>query len=305
MNKLSQLIKHAETFEGRWKLTPDHKLVYRKRGKAEQAALTGTLVAGEAGALVIAVTARGGVGKTVAGTARLSGRWELDKKNRITFYVERGSQRYDRLTFQGAWELNDHHEVVYAYKTRETLKGGRNNKRRARQTTQKLTFKGFWDIAEDNRLTYLVEGDTESAFRVRGTFETKSLRAKTGALRYQAGIEYRTARGARKRVKRTLTLFGKWKLSRDLALSFEVEYSGGRKAPITLGADFKLPWREGPAAAALPDKISIDLKNRSGRPLGIELVLTKDFLKGKVKTFLRLARSTRESAVEVGVSGEW
>ncbi len=301
---LRRLMQDLDTRKGRWKLTGSHEISYRETGARKSAALKGTLVAAEPGALVIAVSTREDAERSVTGTVKLSGRWELDNKNRINFYVRRELQKPDKLVFQGAWEVNRNHEVVYTYRTREVLRGRGKNRKLTRASEGKLVFKGRWEITEKNYLTYLLEGKDDSAFRVRGTFETQSIRAKAGAIRYRAGIEYRTSRGAEKRVLRTITLLGKWKLSRALALFFEIEYARGRRSQITVGADLA-PSEAGWQSPMLPEKISVRLKSLSGKSLGIELVLTKDFFSGDVQTFLRFVRSLEASSLEAGLAVAW
>ncbi len=312
--KLSDLIQDIETREGKWKLNDDHTVTFRERGRDKEAVLTASLVAAEPGALVLSSTVKEDETRTVTGILKLEGEWALDAKNRITFTVKHdlGPGTGGKLTFKGAWEVNDNHEIIYTFETRETIEGSGRKRRRTRKIASELVFKGHWDISAKNRLTYLLGaesasstgGESASAFRFRGTFETTSILAKEGEIRYQLGAEGKTARSARGKLTKTITLFGKWKLSRDLALDFELECADGRKPVITFNAVLAVPEIEG-WSGVLPDEISVGLKNRSGEPLGLELVLTKDFFGGDAKTFLRFARTADESAVEAGVKVEW
>lgn len=364
--KLSDLIKEAETFEGKWELSPEHEVVYRERrrqagdlrlesgandgraGYEREATIKGSLVAAEPDALVISVTtqeeldpnpqrigtasARAGrsrpIRRVVTGLVKLSGKWELDDKNRITFCIKRGLAKYDKLTFQGAWEINDNFQVTYAFEARPVLEGSGKlgKRRRVTKVSQELLFEGRWDISEKNRLTYLIGIDSESAFRFRGAFEgsaqpqwlgtasaktrrsrpIRSILAKKGEIRYQAGIEYKTSRGTRKRMKQAIILFGKWKFSDDMALSFEIEYADGRRSEIRLGAELSLSKIQGSGLRRLlPGEVSVGLVSSEGKPLGVELVLTKDLFDGNAKSFVRFQRSLRETAVEAGITIPW
>ncbi|MDP3920337.1 MAG: hypothetical protein Q8R76_05980 [Candidatus Omnitrophota bacterium] len=276
--KLSELISEHETAKGRWVLTGDHEVYYRERRGKKEAVIKGALVAAQPDALVISVTVRESEKRTVTGLVNLAGKWELDSKNRITFLVRRGSARGDKLRFQGAWEVNKHHEVIYTYE--------------ARAARHQLVFKGHWDITAKNRLTYVLGTGSEAAFRFRGTFQSASLGAKAGEIRYQAGIEFQSKRGAWKRISRTIILFGKWKLSRALALDFEITYAGGRRSSIAVGA-------------VLADKFTVRLLSKSGAPLGLELTLTKDFFRGRAKAFSRFSRTATAQALEAGVTIPW
>ena len=334
--KLSDLQKEAESFDGKWELSPEHEIFYReRRGGDKEATIKGSLVAAEPDALVVSVSvqedadpnpqrvgtasARAGrsrpIRRTVTGLVKLSGKWELDDKNRITFSVKRGLDRYDKLTFQGAWEINDNFQVTYSFESKQVLEGSGKRRRRVTKVTQELVFEGLWDLSDKHRLTYLMGFEAAcppeqcggmSAFRFRGTFETSSILAKEGEIRYQVGIEYRTSRGAKKQRTQTITLFGKWKLSDDLGISFEIECADGRRSEIRVGTDLSLKGLEGPGLRRLlPDEISVNLVSSSGKPLGIELVLTKDLFEGNAQVFVRFRESLLESAVETGITIPW
>ena len=131
----------------------------------------------------------------------------------------------------------------------------------------------------------------DSAFRFRGAFQTDSIRQKQGSLRYQLGLQ---AEG--KERLQTMTLFGKWKLSRDLSLEFEVPYSGGFRRAISFGAAYAWDRRT---------SVSARLTTPGGGPLGVELSLHREFLKGRGETFVRLRRSLEETAAEAGARVRW
>jgi len=289
--KLADLTRKIETTQGKWKLTPHHELILRRRGKAKQAEVPGSLVAAEPEALVISVTVKEDEKRYVTGLVKLKGRWKLDSKNRMTFLVKRPTGKYDKLTFQGAWKVNLNHEVVYQYETQRVLRGRGKKRRLETRSLQELVFKGHWEITKKNRLTYQLGGDSASAFHFRGTFQTTSMVAKKGEIRYQYGIEIE------KKVRtKTLILFGKWKFSRKLGLHLDVEYKNGQKHSITFGGDYHL---------SKDKKIEVNLKGKKGQKLGVELVFTKDFLQKDGQAFIRLMKSTDESRIEGGLRFRW
>ena len=312
--KFSTLQREIETLKGKWKLSPNHELTYKTRSKgkgprSQQATLKASIVAAEPEALVIAVTTKQDSHRTVTGSVKLSGKWQLDSKNRITFFVKRGSRKQDKLTFQGMWEVNKRNEIVYTYTSPQWP--GTASSRARRSGASRLTFRGKWDISGKHCLTYALAGSSRSIFRVRGTFQTKNIIAKKGEIRYQAGIEYKTNRGNLKRIKRTITLFGKWKLSRNFTLTFEIQYAGHRKSQLRFGTQLRRPgFRSNHPLLkpglrrVLPDTISVDLIAKNGRPLGIEVVLTKEFFKN-AQGFARFLRSAKETKGELGITIPW
>ena len=299
--KLADLQNGIEGLDCKLELTPENEVVYREQGGDKKAVFTGSLVAAEPDLLVISVAVQEDEKHTVTGSVKLSGKWELDEKNRITFSVKRGLDRYDKLTFQGAWEVNDNFQVTYSFETNTQPQHSGSSQQIVKQ---ELVFEGHWDISEKNCLTYLIGVDSESSFRFRGTFETKSILAKEGEICYQVGVEYELKTGECKSVTQTITLFGKWKLSDDLALSFELECTDGRKASISVGVELDLEKFKG-GCPLLPDKVTVNLTSSEGDPLGVEIVLTKDLFEGNVQTFVRFRESLKETAVEAGITIPW
>jgi len=205
----------------------------------------------------------------------LRGRWQADSRNRLNFLVERSKGQEDRLVFQGGWELDEADEISYRYQP----------------NLQTLRFQGQWDLSDSTRLTYVLDESSDSTFRFRGAFQTPSVLAKEGELRYQIGLEVE----GKKRFN-VVTLFGKWKLSRDLALDFELATGGASSRTIHFGATYQVDS---------DDALSAQLTTREGKPLGVEVILTRDFLKGQGQAFMRLVKSLEETAVEGGVRFRW
>ena len=186
------------------------------------------------------------------------------------------------LTLTGEWELNDRHEIVYTY-SRKQLKTKTTD-------VQELVFKGYWDIPGSYRLTYYVGGDSNNAFAFKGAFETVSVRAKEGELRYQIGVQVKGQR----RLK-TIGLFGRWKVSKDLSLDFEYD-CGEAKRTITFGGEYQLR----------DDRtVAVNLKHTSGKGLGVELILQQDIFGKDGQSFVRLQKSLEDTRVEAGMKFRW
>jgi len=282
LTSLNQLIHAGDVVDGAWELTPRHQVRYRRRGGDETVVLMGDFVAAEATGLMIQVTGQQTGGDLVGHTVTLRGRWEADDRNRLAFLVEREGGRHDRLTLGGAWAVGPRHEIVYRYQRHEDA---------VRRAVQTVTFHGAWDLTQARRLTYVLDADSDSAFRFRGAFQTPSVLAKTGEIRYQLGIEVE----GRRRVQ-TVTLFGKWKLSRDLGLAFEIPYADGEPRTMTFGATYRLAARQ---------TIAATLKAPDGKPVGLEVLLTREFLRGQGEAFVRLRRALGETTLEAGLRFPW
>jgi hypothetical protein len=283
LTSLNNLEEKGERVEGVWKLGENHELVYREGEGKREARLKGTLVAVERGALVFSATVKEDEKRSTTGLFKLTGDWRVDSKNRILFEVEKAAGKKDRLVFQGQWELGPNYEIIYSY--------GQTRLKTKTKVTQTLVFKGHWDLTERNRLAFQVEGDTDSTLRFRGAFQTKSLLAKAGEIRYQIGIEIE----GRKKLQ-TLTFFGKWKISKALELSFEMEYGGGEKRALTFAGTYHINE---------DTSVTAELQARNGKPLGMEVHFRREFFQNQGELFLRLRRTAEESAAEAGVRVPW
>ena len=284
IDRLNRLIRDGETHEGFWELSRGHQVRYRRRGPEEEVLLSGDLVSAEARSLTFRLRQAARDGDTQRRELSLRGRWLADGDRRLGFLVEREQGPQEKLTLQGEWELSPQNEVLYRF---ERARPGKKGK-----SVHLLRFEGYWEVGEDRKLAYVLDADSDSAFRFRGSFQTFSILEKRGALRYQLGA---AADGRRGRLK-TVTLFGKWKLSRDLSLEFEVPYSDGFSRSMTFGASYSLDRKT---------QISARLTTSGGGPLGLEVGLHREFLAGNGQAFLRLRRSLEETAAEAGVKVLW
>jgi hypothetical protein len=247
-------------------------------GKDEDIRARATLIGAEAGTLVASAHERLEDQLSVTRLWKLSGKWQADAQNRLSFDVQRSDGRADTLRFTGGWRVGEFQELLYTYEAKEL--------KTRRKEWKLLVFQGHWDVTPQGQLAFLVGGDSDSELRFRGAFQTPSVLAKKGELRYQLGAETATRRKARE-----VMLFGKWKYSDKLGLSFEIEYEEGRKKALMFGVD---------AALNRKDSVAVKLKTRQGSPLGVELLLTRElFADGEA--FARFAASAEEKRGEAGV----
>ena len=282
LTRLNDLIENGKALKGRWEVTPGHEVRYRAEGKEEEIVVRGSLVAAEPGSLVISVTERQSDQKVVTSLLKLTGSWSVNAENQIRFEVEKGSGKKDTLTLKGAWSVNGANEIIYSYQ-----KAGLKTKNK---TTHELAFTGHWDLSEKSRLTYLIGGDTDSALRFRGTFQSASILAKKGEIRYQIGVEM-----LGKRRTRTVALFGKWKVSRDLGLDFEMRH-GDRRRVLVFGGEYHLdPSR----------RVTVNLRSEAGKPLGTEVILSRDIFGKDGQFFVSLQKTLEETSLESGAEFKW
>jgi len=270
-------------FDGEWRLTGDHRLALaireREEDRRQTLVLNGALVEARDNALGISLTQRGLDGEPVAQRLSLSGRWQADPRNRLAFLLNKAQGDPDRLVFDGAWTVDDHHELRYEYRQRATS--------RREAVTHTLTFAGSWDVAEASRLVYRLDADSRSAFAFQAAVQSRSLNARDGTLVYQIGIRLSGGRTVNRRV----TLFGIWKLNRDVSVAFEVPYADGRLEALTFTGSVTVKDR---------NTIAVALSDRRGEPLAVSVTFTRQFL-DDAELFVRLQRSAEDTAVFGGV----
>ena len=269
------------TLDGAWRLNADHELELRL-AQAESArprtlTLRGAIVQAKANHLLFALRGQDTGAFVRAQRLALSGRWQADRHNRLTFLVEKSRGEEDRLTLAGAWAVGTRHELLYRYRQRSA---GRPNE-------HTLMFRGAWDIAGANRLVYRLSGSSDSAFEFSASVQSRALQAREGRLAYQVGI--RTARGSTHRER--VALFGAWKLHKDASVSFEVPYADGRIQAIRL---------EGAVALGPREQAAVALRTRRGEPLGLTLTLTRQMTRD-AGLFVQARRNGEERSIMGGV----
>ena len=227
--------------------------------------------------LSFSVGTRDSIGNGTIYILKLSGAWQADKYNRLSFNVKREKGAIDNLTLEGAWKINNNNEIIYTH-TESRLKTKEN-------MLNTLTFKGHWNITEKNRISYILNKEINSQF----DFEVGLIRAT------KLGIEYKISIGGAPTIK-TLALSGKWKLNEKLGLVFEIPYEGGEMQGITFGATCKLNER---------DELEFKLKNRSGEDLDTSLRLSRKILKDQGEAYIEALREGEEVSLVAGIGFRW
>ena len=279
-------IPHQVKLRGNWSLTDDHKLelTLNKWGRqtfGDKLTLQGRILDVRKNSLLFSVTTKTKENVQSTYILNLAGAWQADKNNRLTFRVKRERGQHDILTFDSAWEINKQHQIIYKYEKAQLV--------RKRKRIHTLTFKGYWDIKDKIRIFYVIDRATDSAF----SFKTALGIFKADYIKYEVGIG---VSGKAEPIKRTITLFGTWKVKKGIGLTFEIEYENKKIHAIIFGAKAKLTSK---------DKIFFQLRNQRNKEIEGELKLSHKILKGNGEAFLRFLKSKRESAILIGAGFRW
>ena len=146
---------------GGWSLDKEHNLVLTSDKWGNQIAgnkltVESELIDVKDNRLSFAVTSKDGEGNDHIYIVKLGGRWQADEHNRLSFNIEKEKGITDRITLQGAWEVNKQNELIYIY---EKSARGKEEK-----ITKTITLKGYWDITEKYRIIYVLNKEIESEF---------------------------------------------------------------------------------------------------------------------------------------------
>ncbi len=273
------------TLDGAWSLAPGHALALTLRGGAgrqrDTLALTGALERADARQLVFALRRSGDEAGRPDTALALTGRWEADRRNRLTFLVARDRGVEDRLTLQGAWEVGRDHALLYRYRAGQAAGSGNE---------QVLRFDGAWELPAAGKLVYRLEGSSRSVFAFSARLEQAAVRGGRGFVRSEVGI--RLDEGL---VQRRVTLSGAWRIRPDRSIALEVPYADGRVQAIRF---------EGAYALTPRDRISVALQAGRRQPLGVHLTLSRA-LAANAQGFLQWRADGRERAVIGGVEATW
>ncbi|MBL7084551.1 MAG: hypothetical protein ISS43_00390 [Candidatus Omnitrophica bacterium] len=277
---------HQVKLRGKWSLSKNYDLVltldkWRRQVPGDELTLQGQIVAANANSISFALTSRSEKNIESRNILKLQGVWQADKHNRLTFRVRKAQGIYDTLIFDGIWEVDKKHRIVYRYEKVQLI--------RKRRLKKSIIFEGHWDIARRNRLSYEISREGKSAFGFRTDI---GVLAKN-YIKYKVGIG---VRNRKEPIERIITLYGQWKIKKNVGLLFEIEYEKGKAKAIIFGADAKLTKR---------NELKFKLKNEYGKDLGLELKLSQKLLPGDGQAFLKLLRSKKEASVYVGAAWRW
>ncbi len=275
------------SFKGSWKLNPNHDLEFilkatKEQRKGDTLAIKGEVISAENNSLVFEFATRDKNGLSHLQLIKLTGSWQADEFNRITFIVKKRSLP-DTITFEGIWQISRNQQLEYSYEKTEL--------KRKTKIIKTINFTGFWQINSAHRLTYILSKSSNSYFEFRGQIESPNLYPEEGVIKYRLGIGVKQGSMPQDRI---VSLFGSWKIQRNLGVVFQMDYGREGVHKIEFGSDIYITKQ---------DEIILSLVNNRKEPLGICITFTHKFLKKHGAEFLlRLKKNKEESRIEAGVS---
>ncbi len=269
-------------FKGNWSLDTNHNLILtlNKWGNqiyGNKLVIKTDLREAEANRLTFEAATKDFSGKTRLYLLNFSGRWQADKFNRLNFNVKREKGEINTLTLEGGWEVNRKNEIIYTY-----MKSHLKRKTTIKRT---LTFTGYWDITEKHRINYILNKEIHSEFN----FEVSVGKPVKRGMEYKIGFGAFPARGK-------ITLFGQWKVNKNLGLIFEMPREKGKSRGIIFGASCKLGKH---------NNLEFRLKNKKGEDLGIDVKISRKLIKEAGELFVRAVKSGKEFSILAGVGFRW
>ncbi|MCF7908418.1 MAG: hypothetical protein K9L86_06075 [Candidatus Omnitrophica bacterium] len=284
LDKDNLLFIGNSAFDGRWKLTSNHELVFKaeedKSSIDNKLTLKGKITEAGADFITFEVKTKSEKNKQIVSFLKLKGLWRADKFNRLSFEVKR-KRNPETLTFGGIWQLNKQQKIVYSYE-----KAKLKTKKRVKES---IVFDGFWQINERNRLKYILSGGRGSVFNFKVQVESPNIYPKKGAIKYRLGIGV----GDLKREK-IISLYGRWNFSRKLGLSFIVDYGSGQLKKVYLGAKVKI---------AKNKDLVFSLRDVQDKSLGLALTFNhKLFTENELEYFIQIKKTHQDLYFGSGIT---
>jgi len=258
-------------FTGNWSLDPNNDLQLElSRNESRQGLIPkgtvpigtlifkGEIISCESDKLVFELKTVDKNGLLQVRILKLSGVWLADDSNQIYFSVSKKDSP-DTLTLQGAWQLNKNQQIVYTCE--------KTNLKTKDKISSTLTFSGFWQISSANKLTYILSTGLNSKFDFKAQIETPTIYPKEGLIKYRLGIGFEglSPKGT---VPQIISLYGTWKINRDIGVSFDMEYAKGQIRTLDFGAEVNFNK---------DNEAIFNLKNDFGEDLGISVVFKHKF----------------------------
>ncbi|MBP7216885.1 MAG: hypothetical protein KBA46_06345 [Candidatus Omnitrophica bacterium] len=274
------------TFKGTWRLNklnqPEYVLTRTSRQtEGDVLTIQGNLLAAEKNTCLFQVTTIDKRGSTRFQILKVSGSWQADAYNRLTFLVRKKNDP-DVITLEGSWELNQDQQITYAVET--------TNLKTKSKKVYRIAFEGFWQLDSAQKLTYVLSHASNSFFAFRAHLETNTIYPQDGTIKYRLGFGVSDLN----RDDKILTLYGVWKINRLLSLTFEMRYGKS----VLKSAEFATHVRFGRS-----DEVIFSLLDKEREPLGVEVVFTHYFLRRNyAEAFVRLGNYVRDTRIEAGVS---
>lgn len=278
---------HEIDLKGLWSLTKDHDLKIElersgKSGHEGSLVISGSIIEAGKNFLRFAVTSRSADGVSTSYLLELTGSWQADSGNRLTFRITKGLASTGILTFYGVWDINKDNILVYRYEKRTGL-----NKT---SDLHEVVFKGRWDITQTFGLTYTIDRKSNSSFNFRSGLAS----FKKDRIEYEIGVG--SSRKLRPSIK-TVIIYGRWVIRPGSALSFEVETAGVHLYSLSFNAQ-----------ASLTDRDTVIFQFKASpymRDKAISLELSRKVLGGQGEAFIKYLKDRESHSVFVGMTKPW
>jgi hypothetical protein len=279
------------TFLGTWELTPQDDLQLRVDRTSylpevlsgvSRITINGKVIAAENNSLVFETQSTDSEGLQHVRLLKLSGSWGSDDANRISFTVSKRAAP-DILTLSGSWSLNDNQQITYRFEKYDL--------KRKQKIVSTFEFSGYWRLTEANRLTYIISKGAGSGFDFKVQLETPNVYPQSGVIKYRLGSGIRRSRRGQPVI---VCLYGEWKISRKLGLTFDMEYKKGEFHSLAFGAKVDITRK---------NRVEFSLINEKGATIGGKLICTHRFLKSlDGEFFVRLKKVRDAQGIDAGIT---
>lgn len=266
-------------FDGTWRLNQNHDLEIISQDNFNiPLVLKINIISLRQDAFIFGINQIDSVGQNHLRILKLSGYWKANDYNRLSFIIKKKFLS-DTLTFQNTWQINKDNQISYTFE--------KTDLKTKTKVKSVLIFEGFWQINSSNKLTYIIEHSRKSHFDFRVQLESPNIYPKEGCIKYRVGM------GIKNKENSVIYLYGDWKFSRKLGLSFKIDYGKGRITNINFAADIHL---------SKENEVIFNLIDEIHKPMGIKVIFSHKFLKKHdAEFFLRLKKLRDESGVEAGL----
>jgi len=190
-------------FSGRYKLDKEHNLVYtldKWNNQCEGNRLTfkTKIIDAASNEIAFLINSKMDQNKRQVYIMKLCGSWMADRRNRLTFGIDRESGRIDKLTLSGAWEINKNNEIIY----------------RHCRDSGVLSFRGHWDIRGRYRLNYIMDRKTDSGLFFKTSLGNIAPKGRDTYVTFDIGIGVSRT----KKIHRRVIFGGRWKIDKTSEL---------------------------------------------------------------------------------------
>lgn len=207
-------------FSGKYSLDKEHNLIFtlnkwNNQCEGNRLTLKAKIIDAKASEIAFLINSKSGENKSLGYIMKFYGSWQADKRNRLTFGIERDGNDSDSLVLSGAWEINKNNEILYRY--------GKDS--------QTVIFRGSWDISERRRIKYELDKRINSGFNFKSSLGALVSKGKEKSFAFDIGIGISKA----KKLKRRIFLSGKWKIvgGKELILETSDIEEGGVRVKLT------------------------------------------------------------------------